>query len=117
MAVLTALVIAALGLNPTYAAAADGDTLKDDGSRRLFLHVKNGGGGSINVTVPAQKTTTPKIAGYGILPVADMVVAVPAAGERMIGPFPAAFINDSGNVTFNYSGVTSVTMAAIQLPD
>lgn len=116
MALMTVQDIVVAGLNPVYSAAANGDTFADDGRGRTFLHVKNGGGGSINVTIPAQVASV-NVPGYGSLARADLVVAVAAGAERMIGPFAEiAFKNSSGLVTVNYSAVTSVTSAAIRVP-
>lgn len=109
MAALTVQNVARSGLAPSYSAAAGGgDTFTNDGA--VLLHVKNGGGSSINVTVAS---TAP--AGVG-LAAANVVVAVPNAGERMIGPFPAAaFCDANGSVAVAYSAVTSVTVAAVRL--
>jgi hypothetical protein len=75
----------------------------------VFLHVKNGGGGSITVTVDS---VTPCNQGGDH----DLAVAVPAAQERMIGPLPASrFANaTTGLVNITYSGVTTVTVAALR---
>lgn len=115
MAALTAQLIAQAGLTPAYASANDGDTVIQPTDQRLFLHVKNGGGGSINVTVAAVQTSVDHPSG-GRMTVDDMVVAVGAGAEAMIGPFPPAYVNSSGQVTFNYSGVTSVTAGVFRLP-
>lgn len=70
MAALTVQNVARSGLAPSYAAAAGGgDTFTNDGA--VFLHVKNGGGSSINVTIDS---TAP--AGVGLAQ-SDVVVAVP----------------------------------------
>lgn len=115
MAALTAQLIATTGLTPAYSAVNDGDTVKQPTDQRLFLHVKNGGGGSINVTVPAVQTEIDHPSG-GRITVEDYVVAVGAGAEKMIGPFPPAYVDSSGDVTFNYSGTTSVTAAVLRLP-
>lgn len=53
MADLTVQTPTLAGLNPTFAAASvGGDAFLNDGN--TYLHVKNGGGGSINVTVDSQ---------------------------------------------------------------
>ncbi len=96
-------------------AAAAGDTIKEDGLQRTFLAVENGSGSSVDVTITAQDTTA-KAPGVGEVTVSDMVVSVPASGNRFIGPFPAAFIDASGNVAVGYSDETSVTVAALRLP-
>lgn len=109
MADLTVQKVVLTGLNPSYeAAAAGGDAFVNSG--RTFIHVKNGGAGSIDVTVDSQ---TPCSQGYDH----DAVVAVPAGEERMIGPFTKERFNDNDEkVQIAYSGVTSVTIAAIEVP-
>jgi hypothetical protein len=116
MAAMTIQSLAEAGLLGSYGAVATGDTIADDGTQRTFLHVKNGGGGSITVTIPAQ-TTSRSVAGMGSMTKSDITVAVAAGAEKFIGPFaPDAYKNSSGNVTVNYSGTTSVTAAAIKVP-
>lgn len=108
MAVLTVQKITQAGIAPSFAAAsAGGDEFANSG--RTFLHVKNGGAGSINVTINSQK---PCDQGFDH----DLVVAVPNGGERVIGPFePGRFNNSSSRVAVSYSGVTSVTVAALEV--
>lgn len=115
MAAMTIQTVTKAGLSPAYAAAADGDTIANPTDQRTLLHVKNGGGGSITVTIPAvlSAISDPRV---GSVDVADLSVAVPAGEERMIGPFPAAYVDSAGDVTVNYSGVASVTAAALRLP-
>lgn len=109
MAQLTVQKSVPAGLNPTYdAAAAGGDTFLNDGM--TVLHVKNGGGSSINVTI---NSVTACDQGFDH----DIVVAVPNGGERLIGPLPTGRFNDTGGLaSVSYSAVTSVTVAAIQAP-
>lgn len=108
MATLTVQSVTLTGLNPAYVAASGGgDDFVNDG--KTFLHVKNGGASPITVTVatPAQ---------VGGLDLADVAVSVPNAGERMIGPFQTNLFNAStGKTSISYSGVTSVTVAAIRV--
>jgi len=100
------------GILPTYgSAAAGGDDFSNDG--KTFLHIKNGGGASINATVTSQVATPP--AGTAA---ANKVVAVAAGSEQMIGPINATGFNDaSGKVQISYSAVASVTVAAISVSD
>ena len=113
MAQLTVQTITDAGIVPAYAAANASDTFQDDGSGRTFLHVKNGGGGSINVTVPAVRTSV-NVPGVGLQTISNIVVAVANGAEKMIGPFTEAYRADDGNVTAQYSGTTSVTAAAFK---
>lgn len=116
MATLSVQTIAPTGLVPSYAAANSSDAFPDDGRERTFLHVKNGGGSSINVTIPAQRTSR-RVPGAGTITVPDMVVAVANGAEKMIGPFPDDYRGlTTGNVTVNYSATSSVTAAVLQVP-
>lgn len=110
MATLAVQTINRAGLAPTYAAAAGGgDSFLPDPD--TFLHIKNASGGSITVTIVT--TNTDRLSN----PVADNAIAVPAAGERIIGPFPPGEYADptTGLAAITYSGVTSTTVAAIRL--
>lgn len=110
MAQLATQSITRAGLAPAYAAAAaGGDTFTPD--NRTLLHVKNGSGGALTVTV-----VTPRTDALGNA-VADNAVSVPAAGERMIGPFPAEHYGDptTGLASLTYSAVTSLTIGAFGL--
>lgn len=115
MALLTRQDLVEAGVAASYAAAAGGgDTVDNDGA--TFLHVKNGGGAPITVTVTAQVASLPTPR-YGNLTRANIAVSVPAAGERFVGPFPKAAFNDAnGRAAISYSGVTSVTVAALRCP-
>lgn len=106
MADLSVQAVAAGGLEPAYTAAASGgDTLSTDGNK-TFLHAKNGSAGSITVTVAAAT-----VCNFG--ETHDLAVAIPAGEERMIGPLSTERFGASAAVT--YSGVTSLTVAAIKV--
>lgn len=113
MSLLTTQEMTVAGLEATYAAAtAGGDTVVADG--KTFLHVKNGGGAPITVTIPKAANSTSK-AGYGDIALADISVVVTNAEERMI-PIPPASHAPGGIASIAYTAVTSVTVAAIRLP-
>jgi hypothetical protein len=115
MAVLTVQNIVPAGAVITpVAAAGGGDLVPDDGNERTFLRVVNGGGAPINVTIAAVETSR-NVPGIGTVTVASQVVAVANGTTKDIGPFASAFRNASGQVAVSYSGVTSVTVAAIKL--
>lgn len=109
MALITVQEVGRAGIAPSYVAAAGGgDTFANDG--RTMLHIKNGGGGSITLTVVTQATVDGKA-------VADDAISVPNGAERMVGPFPPAIYNDvNQQVALTYSGVTSVTVAVVRVP-
>lgn len=106
MATLTTQVVTDSGTQVTYQAAAGGGdklTFADD----VALHVKNGGGSPITVTVVAQ---TPCNQGF----LHDQTVSVTNGTDKFIGNFNSRFLDGSGFVSFTYSAVTSVTIAAIK---
>lgn len=109
MADLNVQVISLSGLGPAFVAAdAEGDAFLNSG--RELVHVKNGGGSSVTVTINSVAACNQ---GFDHNP----AIEVPASEERLIGPFPKARFNDSAEkVQVAYSGVTSVTVAAVRLP-
>jgi hypothetical protein len=110
MATLTVYTSDDAGTAVTFAAAAGGgDQMPNNG--KTILMVTNGGGGSIDVTVTPQATV---FGGYSL---ANVVVAVAAGATKILGPYaPEYFNNSSGRAVITYSGVTSVTVAALGLP-
>jgi hypothetical protein len=87
---------------------ADGDIV-DTGDVRVWVH--NGSGGSINVTV----TATATVEG---LAVGNLVVAVAAGTDALIGPIPKTAFGQKtgdhkGRAFVDYSSQTSVTRAVV----
>lgn len=115
MATLSPLAPVITGATFTATAAAAGGDQFANPRGTVVLYVKNGGGSSINVTVTAQATTRPADGPFPTMTLANQVVAVPAAGERLIGPIPSAFNDGNGNVQLTYSGVTSVTVLPLNV--
>jgi hypothetical protein len=109
MATLSTQVVALSGLAPTYGAATAGGDKMECGERN-FLHIKNGGGASITVTLDA----TAAVRGQSV---ADLAVIVPASGERMIGPVTADLFQSptDGLCAIAYTGVTTVTVASVRI--
>lgn len=107
MATLSTQSIDLDGMEPTYAAAsAGGDKMLP--SEHAFLHVKNGSGSEITVTLVTPGT-------YEGLAVSDQTLAVPAGEERMIRVTPERYRNSSdGLASITYSDVTTVTVAALR---
>lgn len=114
MSALSIQTVVDTGIVPSLSAASASDTVADDGTNRTFVEVANGGGSSINVTIPAQQTSV-QVPGVGVLAVADQVVAVANGARKLIGPFSRAYINSAGNVTLNFSATTSVTVGAFKV--
>ena len=93
-----------------YASAnAGGDTVVSDGSL-TFLHVKNGGAGSITVTLDDTGSAAPPGAKSFD---ADIDIVVGVGDEAMIRLGTRQRFG--GDVAVAYSGVTSVTVAAFKL--
>lgn len=110
MATLTTQNVNRAGVLPTYGAVAAADRFTP--GLGTFLHVKNAGGSPDTVSVAATKVPLPNAT------IAPISVSVPAASERMIGPFPPEFFtaNDgSGLADVTHSFITSVTVAVINL--
>ncbi len=109
MATLTVNAVTRSGVSGALVAATGGgDKFAPDSG--TYLRVNNGGAGAITVTI----VSTSKVVG---LDVADPAVSVPAAADRIIGPFPKEHFANSadGLADITYSGVTSVTVGAFQL--
>lgn len=110
MATLTNQIVNRAGILPTYAAATGGGDAMVC-SNDSMLHIKNGGGGSITVTLAVPSTTSAwPNASYG-----NVTVTVPNGSERMIGPVTPGLFQDpvTALCTITYSGVTSVTVASL----
>lgn len=113
MALLATQEMPITGLEASYAAAsAGGDTMVADG--RTFLHVKNGAGAPITVTINATLATLNQ-PGFGDIPISAIAVVVTNAEDRFI-PVPPASHASGGVATITYSSATSVTVAAIRPP-
>jgi hypothetical protein len=113
MATLSTQSVTVTGLTPSYSSAdAGGDKVRP--GERVFIHVKNGGGGSVTVTVDDVLSTAP--AGAASFD-PDLEVVIEPSGERMIGPIVEdRFRNSSDSLaSITYSGVSSVTIAALRV--
>ncbi|GAW54741.1 hypothetical protein [Nocardioides sp. PD653] len=110
MATLTTQKAKTTGQAITMAAASGGGDKVDAGDHTALL-VTNGGGSSINVTVAVPGNTK-----YGAAE-PDIVVAVAAGATKLIGPLPTDLEDTTTDrlVAVTYSGVTSVTVAAIEI--
>lgn len=107
MALIATQSVVLTGLLPTFAAAANTDTIPADG--RTVLWVVNGSVGSINVTIVSPQTVSG-------LAVDDVVVAVGAGAQKLIGPFPRATFGDvNGEAGIDYSATATITRAALQI--
>lgn len=116
MAVLSVTDITESGaLDGAAAAAGGGDSFANDDQERTFLLVINGGGSPITVTItPAVASGT--LPGFGTVSKAAGGGSVSNGTRRYFGPFPAAYNDANGRVAVTYSGVTSVTVAALRCP-
>jgi hypothetical protein len=97
------------GTDPAMAAASVGGDKVPPNDRGALL-VRNGSGASITVTIAWPGNTK-----YGPAN-PDPTVAVPAGGDRLIGPFGNDLASSiDGLVAITYSAVTTVTVAAVSI--
>lgn len=112
MAILTTQTINHDGLDPTYTAASSGGDKITPG-RRVFLHVQNGGSGSVVVTV--DDTLSPEPTGSAAFN-PDLEVTIEPSGDRYIGPIvETRFQNAEGYADVTYDQVDTVTIAALSV--
>lgn len=110
MALLTIQTVKASGVTPAFGAASAGGDKVSLSAANTWIHVKNGGGASITVTVTTQNNA------YKGLTVPDRTVTVAASGEAMIGPLDPALHSDiNGQASIGYSAVATVTVAAFRI--
>ena len=102
------------GLTPTFAAVAASDEYANEG--RTYLHVKNGGGSTVTITVTAQQAAV-DAPQFGRIVPANRTWTVAVGAERIV-PFHAPSLYNSSNnrVVVGYSATASVTAAAIRCP-
>lgn len=105
MAALTAQRIAQSGTAPTYSAASSGgDTAPVGGG--LKLHVVNGSGASVTVTVVTPGTLDG-------LAIADAALSVPAGGSGFI-PLTNVYRDPvTGRAAISYSATATVSVAVL----
>lgn len=95
------------GITPTFSAVTADDTFRNTGKE--FLHIKNNGASSITVTIAAQKKCN-----FGELH--NEIITINAGSEKIIGAFDVAQFNDNySKVHVNFSAITDVVAAVIQL--
>ena len=109
MATLATQSITTAGITPTFAAAAGGGDKCLPGAG-TYLHVKNGGGSPITVTLATPATVD------GTLAVGDRAVVVANAAEAKIA-VPDTLYRDpaDGLASITYSGVTTVTVGVFRI--
>lgn len=110
MAILTVLPASRAGVEVLLAGvpcAVGGDSFPNTGQEIAIF--SNSSGAPIDVTIVSQAT-------IGGLAVADQVVAVPASGQRAIGPFPVGIYNDANSrAQMTYSDVTTLAVAILKV--
>lgn len=104
MALLAAQSISLTGNTATYSAVNASDTLTYTNAPRV-LHVKNGGGGSITVTIVVPGSTHGQAN-------PDIPITIGAGADKFITGFTSDLAVD-GVITVQYSGTSSVTAALL----
>lgn len=108
MATLTLQDVSTAGTAPTYSAAAGGgDSVPYDPNG--FVHAKNGSGSAITVTVAVPGTT------FGQNN-PDVAKSIAAGGDALIKMARGMVNSSTGLIDLTYSGVTSLTLAALRAP-
>ncbi len=112
MATLVTQTVTRAGTIITPVAAAGGGDAMACGSNN-WLRAVNGSGGSITVTIAIPSG----VSGYANAAYTSTAVAVAAGATKDIGPIPGGLYADptTGLAVITYSGVTSLTVAAISL--
>jgi len=88
-------------ITPAYATPSSTEQINPN--EDLFLHVKNGSGGSINVTITDPGST------QGASAATNPVVAVPAGAERMIYLSQYLTNPNTGTIQVAFSATASIT--------
>lgn len=112
MATLTLQTVTRAGVTITPVAAAGGGDAMACGTYN-WLRVVNGGGGSITVTIAIPSGASQ----YGNVAYTSTAIVVGPGVTKDIGPIITALYQDptTGLAQITYTGVTSVTVAAISL--
>lgn len=108
---ITKQTIVYTGITPTLAAAnADGSKFINTG--KTFIHAKNTNGAIRTITVQAQVGSPPLGTDQ------DIAVVIPiTTGEKIFGPFPKKYYDDStGYAHMTYDAVADLTVAVYELP-
>lgn len=115
MAEIVTQQIVKAGVEPTYSAVSSFDNFENYATERTFLHVKNGDTSSTIVTI-SPITSIYNYGDFGTTNVPTITITILAGEERMIGPFPAAYIDSDNKTTVEFSNTTNVTASALRLP-
>lgn len=107
---------AGFALTLTAVDGANGNNV-DNSDGKTILVVRNASGASINVTVAVQVANPPASPQYGFITKSNIVLAVAAGAQAVLGPLPAAVYNDStGKLQITFSAAASVTLGAFAQP-
>jgi hypothetical protein len=117
MATLTRANVIETGLTLAAVACSGGGDVVDNSDGKTFLYIKNASVGSITVTIAAASAAAsisdPK---FGLLAKSNLGVVLGAGVEKIIGPFKKqGFNNASDQLAITYSGVTTLTIAALKI--
>lgn len=104
MATYSTQSITTAGVAVTYSAVASADRFLP--ADHCFLHVKNGGGTTLTVTIVTPGTQDG-------LAIADRTVSLTAGTDQMIAIPPAYYRSSDGLGDVQYSATTSVTAAVV----
>jgi len=109
MAALSTQTVNRTGITLSFSSCAGGGDTFTPGPQTM-LYVKNGGGTAQTVTVAANSSV------YNDIALPNLAVSVSGSSEKTFGPFPpAVYAGSSGTAAITYSGVSSLTIAVINM--
>lgn len=99
------------GLEVVYTDAhVDGNFVKAlSGGKGVLLHLRNDSASEVTVTIASP---VPCNQGFNH----DREVVLSADEKSFVGPFPLRFVDGDKNISWTYSDITDVSVAAIVIP-
>ena len=104
-----------MGAAPTFVAAdGAGHKFKNTGNQILWVrnaHVS----ASRNVVLTPVQNSRPGTSQFPGVSLSPRTEAVPAASDKIIGPFPTCYNDSEGKIALTFSSAADLTIAVIQI--
>jgi len=105
------------GVGLTYGNADVSNDLVPNPKGNVLINIRNTGGNGITVTIPGRSLIRPADGAFPAMTLPDLTCSVAqSVGDKWIGSIPAGYNDSNGNVVVQYSAVTGVKIAAMQIP-